>query len=158
MIPSFCVGVLQEGGQRHLHQGESDCAPHGDLSGGWTCDCRTLDAGLSAAELEGWAWEAGPSASLGKRKLTFTVIGERDPKVEKSQKPCPCDPLAQQAWLCAWGGDVLAHAAPFPPEKASGGAWEDMSHPSSQAPPLALPCGGRPAWERGSPALLLLAG
>ena len=64
---------------------------------GWTCDCSTLDTGLSTAELEGWAWEAGPSASLGKCKLTFTTIGEKNPKVEKSQKPCPCDPLAHQA-------------------------------------------------------------
>lgn len=124
---------------------------------GWTCGCSTLDTGLSTAELEQWACEAGPSASLGKCKLTFTTIGEKNPKVEKSQKPCPCDPLAHQAWLCAWGGDALTHTAPFLPEKASGGAWEDMSHPSSQAPPLALPREGHAAWERGSPALLLLA-
>ena len=87
------------------------------------------------------AWEAGPSDSLGKRKLTFIIIGERDPEVEKGQKPCPCDPLAHQAWLCAWGGEALTHAAPFSPEKPSDGAWEDMSRPSSQAPPAALPCG-----------------
>lgn len=124
---------------------------------GWTCDCSTLDTGLSTAELEGWAWEAGPSASLGKCKFTFTTIGEKNPKVEKSQKPCPCDPLAHQAWLCAWGGDALTHAVPCSPEKASGGAWEDMSHPSSQAPPLALPRGGRATWECCSPAVLLLA-